>query len=68
MTNAVSDPIDAHDDHVADHKWIKVKLADIEDRSLRNNIKILGIPETVQANELSSYVRSMIKAYQSLTA
>lgn len=35
-------------------------MADIEDRSCLENIK--GIPESVQALELSSYVRSLIKA------
>lgn len=61
LATTVNNLIDAHDDQVDDQKWIKDKLADIEDRSRHNNIKICGISETVQALELPSYVRSMIK-------
>lgn len=36
-------------------------LADLEDGSRHNNIKICGIAESVQALELPSYIRNVIK-------
>lgn len=38
---------------------IKAKLADIEDRSRRNNVKIRGIPESVQQQDLCKYVTQL---------
>lgn len=40
--------------------WLKNKLADVEDRSGRNNIKIRGIPESVLQNDLRQYVQDVI--------
>lgn len=54
IATTVNDIIDAHV-HVADTKWIKDKLADIEDRSHCKNIKLHGIPESVQTSDLSTY-------------
>lgn len=61
ITTTINDIIDTQEDHAQDTKWIKDKLADIEDRS-RNNIKIRGIPESVQPSDLSPYVRGRFKA------
>lgn len=38
--------VDVHSEHEEDVEWIKAKLADLEDRSRWNNLKIRGIPET----------------------
>lgn len=48
--------VDSHNDREDDIIWIKSKLADLEDRSRRNNIKIRGIPETISQDELMQYV------------
>lgn len=40
---------------------MKDKLADMEDRSRRNNIKLRGIPETVSKPELLPYVTDLYK-------
>lgn len=57
----VNDIIDTQTTHNNEHNWIKDKLADLEDRSYWNNIKIQGISEEVQTQDLSSYVRGLIK-------
>lgn len=43
--------VDAHNDRDDEMMEMKIKLADLEDRSRRNNIKIRGIPETVKPPE-----------------
>lgn len=37
-------------------------MADLEDRPHRNNLKISGIPETVQTHQLPHFVQDLIKA------
>lgn len=41
---------------------MKDKLADLEDRSKRNNLKIRGIPETVKVTQLPQFVQDMFLA------
>lgn len=48
----INDLVDAHDMVEKEHMWIKAKLADLEDGSRRNNVKIRGIPESIQSPEL----------------
>lgn len=60
--STVNNIIDAHYAHNEEHSWIKDILADLEDRSRRNNVKIRGIAEDLQAHNLSSYARGIIKA------
>ena len=57
----INELVDANEDREADNEWIKAKLADMEDRSRRNNLKIRGIPESVQQHDLNHYVTSMFK-------
>lgn len=54
--------MDAHDEREADTEWIKAKLADIEDRSRRNNLKTSGNPESVQQSDPCLYASTMFKA------
>lgn len=54
----VNDLINAYAAHNDEHNWIKDKVADHEDR---NNVKIRGISEEVQTQDLSPYVRGLIK-------
>lgn len=58
----MNDILNTQEDQAHDTKWIKDKIADIKDRSCRNNIKIHGILELVQPTDLSSYARGLIKA------
>lgn len=60
IATTVNNLVDAHDDHDEEQQWIKDKIADIEDRSCHNNLKICGIPESVQAPELSSCAKDLI--------
>lgn len=39
--------------------WLKNKLADLEDRSRRSNIKIRGFPKTVPATQLLQYTQAL---------
>lgn len=50
---------DAHKAQSEEQAWIKDKLANIEDRSCRDNVNIRGISEEVQ--DLSAYVRGLIR-------
>lgn len=40
-------PVDAHSGHKEAIAWIKDKIANLEDQSRRNKIKIGGMPEAV---------------------
>lgn len=53
--------VDAHNAREDDIDWLKAKVADLEDRSCRNNLKIRGIPESVPPEDLRSYVQSIFK-------
>lgn len=56
----INDLVDAHGKREADTDWLKAKLA--EDRSRRNNLKIRGIPESLQQSDLCLYATAMFKA------
>lgn len=58
----MNDLVDAHDEREGENEWIKAKLADMEDRPRRNNLKIRGIPESVQQSDLSLYAATMFKS------
>lgn len=62
VTTTVNDLKDAHDNHTEKQKWIKDKIANIEDRSRCNNVTICGIQKSVPPLELHSFVRSLNKA------
>ncbi|CAH2281693.1 Hypothetical predicted protein [Pelobates cultripes] len=38
------------------------KLADAEDRSRRNNLRIRGIPDNIDSQELQNYFQTMVKS------
>lgn len=42
-------------------QWMKTKLADLEDRLRRNNIKIQGIPESIKPPDLKVYSTNLLK-------
>lgn len=48
----INDLVDASGWKDYEMEWVKAKLADIEDRSRRNNLKLRGVPEAVQQADL----------------
>lgn len=60
MTETVNDLVDAHDHTRDEHHWVRAKMADLEDRSRRNNVKIRGIPENILPADLNTYARTLI--------
>lgn len=54
--------VDADMARCEDITWFKEKLADLEDRSRQNNLKIHGIPESVQLSQLPHFVGDLISA------
>lgn len=60
MTETVNDLVDTHDHTRKEHHWVRAKMADREDRSRHNNVKIRGIPETILPADLNSYARKLI--------
>lgn len=57
FTSSFNTMVDAHSNHDEEIAWLKNKVADLEDRSRRNNIKIRGIPETIPVTQLQSYTQ-----------
>lgn len=53
--------VDAHNEHEDDIVWLKSKVADLEDCSRRNNVKIRGIAELVKTSELTAFLTNIIK-------
>lgn len=51
--------VEAHTAQGEDITWIKDKIADLEYRSRRNNLKIRGIPESVASNHLLQYAHTL---------
>lgn len=49
--------VDTNTDQADDIVWLKAKVADLEDRSKRNNLKVRGIPESITMSQLPYYVR-----------
>lgn len=55
--------VNAYKDQSDDTDWIKAKLADLEDRSRRNNVKLRGVPESVPPADLQKYTGDMIAKF-----
>lgn len=55
ITISVNDLVDAHSDKEEEMGGIKAKLADLEDGSRRNKVKIRGVLETIQPAALKDY-------------
>lgn len=60
FTTSFNDLLDAHSEKAEHIEWMKAKLEDLEDRSRRNNIKIRGIPESVQQPALKEYFTQLM--------
>lgn len=62
MAVTFNDLVDANDRRDEEIEVLKIKMADMEDKNKRNNIKIRGIPESVQQHDLRDYVSQLFKA------
>lgn len=51
--------IDAHEDRADTIRKLQLKVADLKDRSRRNNIKIRGVTEVVKPQELIPYLQQL---------
>lgn len=58
-TSAYNVMVEAHTAKGEDITWIKDKLADLEDRSRRNNLKLRGIPEDVPPTQLLQFAQTL---------
>lgn len=56
-TSSYNVMVEAHTTQGEDLAWMRDKIADLEDRSRRNNIKIRGIPESIAPNLLLQYAQ-----------
>lgn len=57
----INDLADAHDGNEEETESIRAKMADMEERLRRNNMKIRGIPESVQQGDLRTYATLLTK-------
>lgn len=51
FVTTINDLVDAHDNNEDEMDAVKAKLADIEDHSRRNSLKIREVPESVQKSD-----------------
>lgn len=58
-TTTINDLVDAHNNSLEGRQWIKAKIANLEDRTQCNNLKLWGTPESVQSGKLKSYATDM---------
>lgn len=55
--------VDAQEEKDEEMDWIKAKLADLEDCSRRNNVKIRGILESIQPAALTDYFVQLMATF-----
>lgn len=55
--------VDAHNDQTNEVAWLKANVADLEDRSRRNNIKLRGIPESIPPGQMQQYAQDLMGAF-----
>lgn len=61
-TETMNDLVDAYEENKADKDLIRAKLADLEDRSRRNNVKLRGVLEFVPHQDLLTYSHNLTSA------
>lgn len=62
FATTINDLVDASEGKDEEMEWIRDKIADMEDRNRRNNLKVRRIPESIAQVDLCSYVTTMFKA------
>lgn len=60
FTLAFNELVDAYFDIEDELKAMRLKMADTEDRSLKNNVKFRGIPKSVKPADLCSYLQKLM--------
>lgn len=60
ITKTVNDIICANEESEEERHWMLAKIADLEDRSRRNNVKLREVPETMPAQDISQYCGSHV--------
>lgn len=58
-TSSYNVMVEAHTAQGEDITWLKDNIADLEDKSRRNKIKIRGLPEYVTPNHLLQYAHTL---------
>lgn len=53
--------VDSYLEHDTDIQWLKTKIADLEDRSRRNNINFRVIPKAISLPETIHYLSQLLK-------
>lgn len=61
LVKAHNNMVDNSHENMTEMQKLKDKIADLEDRSRRNNVKIRGIPESVSPPELINYLQTLFK-------
>lgn len=61
FASTFNDLVDSHNECEDSISWIQSKLADLEDRSRRNNVKVCRIPESVKPQELQAYFFNILR-------
>lgn len=59
-TSTVNETIEAYDAVKEVQAWMCAKLADLEDRSRRKNVKLRGVPETILPADLPRYAKELM--------
>lgn len=62
LYTAHSELIDVYTEHDDELHLIKLKLADLEDRSHWSNIKFRNIPETIQQPDMVQYLQALMRS------
>lgn len=60
FTLAHNELVDAHFEVEDEIRAMRLKMADIEDRARRNNIKFRGVPEMVKPAEITTYLQKLM--------
>lgn len=59
-TTTINAVIDSYEAVKEEQVWVRAKLADLEDRSRRNNVKLRGIPESILPADLPRYAKELM--------
>ena len=62
FATTINDLVDAQEQGEDEMEGLKAKLADLEDRNRRNNLKIRGVPESVSQGELKKFASTLFLA------
>lgn len=66
MNNQITahkDLMDSESDQENKLAWLKNNIADLEDRSMCNNLKVRGVPESVFPRDLTKYLQGLYSPF-----